>query len=81
MVLVALLCMVVFNAVIFKEAETSNLRLLAFLPVLAFVPLAVHLRTVYKNNSAVLLDPELKKVALSTFFMALLCVLSVGVLG
>jgi len=81
MVLVAMICMMVFNALILKDTGTSTLNLLVFLPVLAFVPLAVHLSVVYRNSSAVLLDPELKKVALSTFFMALLCVLSVGILS
>lgn len=44
---------------------------------LAFVPLFIHLKTVYKNRQPELLDPELKKVALSTFLLALLFMVEV----
>ncbi len=40
--------------------------------LIAFVPLTLHLVTVIKNKNAELLDPELKKVALTTFLMAVL---------
>ena len=40
--------------------------------LLAFVPLFIHLKTVKENTSPVLLDPELKKVALSTFAISLI---------
>ncbi|MFL1895162.1 1,4-dihydroxy-2-naphthoate octaprenyltransferase [Aquimarina sp. 2-A2] len=39
---------------------------------IAFIPLILHLRKVYKTESSVLLDPELKKVALTTFLLAIL---------
>ena len=39
---------------------------------LAFLPISVHFRTVYTIKNAVLFDPELKKLALSTFLLALL---------
>lgn len=45
---------------------------LEFLPLLAFLPLFFHLQKVYKNKAAPLLDPELKKVALSTFLFSIL---------
>ncbi|MEN8815566.1 MAG: 1,4-dihydroxy-2-naphthoate octaprenyltransferase [Nonlabens sp.] len=48
----------------------------AFLPLLAFIPLFIHLNKVKKTTSPALLDPELKKVALSTFMFALLSILS-----
>jgi 1,4-dihydroxy-2-naphthoate octaprenyltransferase len=48
-----------------------------FLPLLAFIPLFIHLFKVKRTQSPALLDPELKKVALSTFLFALLCILSV----
>lgn len=51
---------------------TVRLDLLRCLPLLAFIPLGSHVLTVYKNHIPVLLDPELKKVALSTFFYAVL---------
>ena len=40
--------------------------------VLAFVPIGWHIGTVYRNREAILLDPELKKLALSTFLFAIL---------
>ena len=43
-----------------------------FLFVLAFIPIFKHLFTVYKNENAKELDPELKKLALSTFLFSFL---------
>ena len=43
-----------------------------FLFVIAFIPIFKHLYTVYKNVDAKKLDPELKKLALSTFLFSLL---------
>jgi 1,4-dihydroxy-2-naphthoate octaprenyltransferase len=57
-----------------------GISLFALLPLLAFIPLFVHLLKVKKTIVPALLDPELKKVALSTFFFAILCVLSVWIL-
>jgi len=60
--------------------ENKNIYLVAFLPLLAFIPLFIHLIKVKKTKSPALLDPELKKVALSTFLFAILCMVSVWVL-
>ncbi len=46
--------------------------------VIVYVPLVLHLKRVYQNQDSRSLDPELKKVALSTFFLALL--LSLGLI-
>jgi len=43
-----------------------------YLFLLAYIPLVKHLKTVYKNQDPKLLDPELKKVALSTFLLSIL---------
>lgn len=43
-----------------------------YLPMLAFIPLLFHLKKVKENISPSLLDPELKKVALSTFLFSIL---------
>lgn len=43
-----------------------------YLAMIAFIPLFIHLKKVKENKSAPLLDPELKKVALSTFLFSLL---------
>jgi len=48
---------------------TSPVQLLF---VFAFISIFNHLYTVYKNDDAKLLDPELKKLALSTFLFAIL---------
>ncbi|MBC3758863.1 1,4-dihydroxy-2-naphthoate octaprenyltransferase [Hyunsoonleella sp. SJ7] len=40
--------------------------------VIVYIPLILHLKTVKENKDPKLLDPELKKVALSTFFLSVL---------
>jgi 1,4-dihydroxy-2-naphthoate octaprenyltransferase len=48
-----------------------------FLFIVAYIPIARHLMVVYKNTRLRLLDPELKKLALSTFLFAILFGLAV----
>jgi len=43
--------------------------------VVAYFPMIGHLITVYKNQNPKLLDPELKKLAISTFLLAILLAL------
>lgn len=43
-----------------------------YTPLLAFIPLIIHTKKVKYNRKPVLLDPELKKVALSTFLFSAL---------
>ncbi|MFD0797408.1 1,4-dihydroxy-2-naphthoate octaprenyltransferase [Maribacter chungangensis] len=43
-----------------------------FICLVAYVPIFIHLRFVSKTGSPQLLDPELKKLALSTFLLAIL---------
>ncbi len=43
-----------------------------FLPLIAFVPITIHIFKVIKTEAPVLLDAELKKLALSTFLMSIL---------
>ena len=42
----------------------------SFLPLVAFIPLIFNVIVVFKNREPGLLDPELKKVALSTFLFS-----------
>ena len=56
-------------------AFLSNFNFDQYLFVLAYLPLVKHLVTVYKNQNSKLLDPELKKVALSTFALSVLLAL------
>jgi len=52
---------------------------LQYISLIGFIPLFIHLVKVKKNTNPKALDPELKKVALSTFAIALLhIILSVG---
>jgi 1,4-dihydroxy-2-naphthoate octaprenyltransferase len=56
-------------------AVLSNYRFDQYLFLLAYIPLTKHLLTVYKNQNPKLLDPELKKLALSTFLLSILLTL------
>ena len=53
-------------------AVLNDFSLDQYLFVLAYVPLTKHLITVYKNQEPKALDPELKKLALSTFALSIL---------
>jgi 1,4-dihydroxy-2-naphthoate octaprenyltransferase len=64
----AMILMVVF-------AIRTNFRFDQYLFLLAYIPLTNHLITVYKNIEPKLLDPELKKLALSTFALSVLLAL------
>lgn len=54
--------------------EEFNFDIYFFL--VAYFPLTSHLITVYKNKNPKLLDPELKKLAISTFLLSILLALS-----
>ncbi len=47
-----------------------------FLPLLAFVPIGIHAATIFKIKKPNAIDPELKKLALSTFLLAVLTYIS-----
>jgi 1,4-dihydroxy-2-naphthoate polyprenyltransferase len=53
-------------------AILSDFNFDQYLFLLAYIPLTKHLITVSKNQDPKLLDPELKKVALSTFLLSIL---------
>lgn len=57
-------------------AIISNFQFDQYLFLLAYIPLTKHLVTVYKNQEPRALDPELKKLALSTFAVSILLALS-----
>jgi 1,4-dihydroxy-2-naphthoate octaprenyltransferase len=56
-------------------AVLSDFNFDQYLFLLAYIPLIKHLNTVRKNENTKLLDPELKKVALSTFALSILLAL------
>ncbi len=53
-------------------AILTDFSLDQYLFLLAYIPLTKHLITVYKNQEPRALDPELKKLALSTFALSIL---------
>ena len=61
-------------AVIFLWTKSGNW--IIWTPLIAFGPILVNLITVYTNRDPKKLDPELKKVALSTFLFSILFVVS-----
>lgn len=65
-----LISLAVLLTLIYSIINDHSIRQLIY--VIAFSPLIINLVTVYKNKEPKLLDSELKKVALSTFFFALL---------
>ena len=56
-------------------AYLNNFHFDQYIFVVAYFPLISHLITVYKNKNPKLLDPELKKLAISTFLLSLLLAL------
>lgn len=56
-------------------AVLSDFHFDQYLFLIAYIPLSKHLINVYKNKNPRLLDPELKKVALSTFVLSVLLAL------
>ncbi|MHA7862759.1 1,4-dihydroxy-2-naphthoate octaprenyltransferase [Flagellimonas marinaquae] len=72
LIVMALLCFAAFIWV-----ERFGVKSSFFM--LAFVPLLIHLRKVVKTQNPKDLNPELKKVALSTFLLAVLFLISVNI--
>ncbi|MDB4292705.1 1,4-dihydroxy-2-naphthoate octaprenyltransferase [Maribacter sp.] len=66
---VSFLCVIVFLAF-------SADHLVQYVPLLAFVPILVHLRKVHTIKDPKSFDPELKKLALSTFLLSVLLYIS-----
>ncbi len=64
-VLMAILSMVLFLYFTYQDSNDA-------LFLIAFIPLFIHLLKVYKTKQSEKLDPELKKVALTTFLLSIL---------
>ena len=65
LLIASFLCALLYTSIKFQSVYQ-------FLFILAYIPIFKHLFTVYNNTDPKLLDPELKKLALSTFLFALL---------
>lgn len=61
----AFLCILFFSYLSFEGWRS-------YLPLVAFIPIFWHLITIYRTNIPESIDPELKKLALSSFFLAVL---------
>lgn len=72
LLLLAFLSILVFTALSFKGWLT-------ILPLFAFIPVFSHLKRIYNIDKPYLIDPELKKLALSTFLLALLIYISCNI--
>ncbi len=65
LIVISLVCMIVFNS-IFADSWRQWISLVAFLPLL------FHVFRIFRFKDPLQLDPELKKIALSTFLLSLL---------
>ena len=65
LLLFGMLCAVLYTIINYREP-------LQFIYLIAFIPFLLNIKTILKNKSPMLLDGELKKVALSTFLFAIL---------
>ncbi|MDX1602045.1 MAG: 1,4-dihydroxy-2-naphthoate octaprenyltransferase, partial [Salinimicrobium sediminis] len=65
LLLAAFSCIILYSALSFESIDD-------LLYLFAFFPLLMHLKRVMENKNPVMLDPELKKLAIGTFILALL---------
>ena len=65
LLVIAMLCMVTYTLI--SEPKMSH-----WIYIVCFAPLIKHLRFVDENEAPIDLDPELKKLALTTFSLSLL---------
>ena len=70
----ALLCSAFFATLIFLLLTAKHMY--QYLPLLAFVPIFLHIKRVVNIDRPEVFDPELKKLALSTFLLAILMLMS-----
>ncbi|WP_394972256.1 1,4-dihydroxy-2-naphthoate octaprenyltransferase [uncultured Croceitalea sp.] len=71
LLIISFLCMIFFSVI----AIQSYFKLFFFI---AYIPIFIHLRKVYKTKVPAKLDTELKKLALSTFLLSLLFYIAVN---
>ncbi|QWX85469.1 1,4-dihydroxy-2-naphthoate octaprenyltransferase [Cellulophaga sp. HaHaR_3_176] len=72
LLIISFFCMLMFGLINFSSWKN-------FLYLIVFIPVTIHALKVRKNKNPVLLDPELKKLALSTFFIAILYYISINI--
>jgi len=72
-----LLLLAFLSILVFAAMNLHGWRMI--LPLFAFTPIFVHLKKIYNANKPSLIDPELKKLALSTFLLAVLIYISCNI--
>ena len=60
----------------YRDAQPNHFNFDIYFFLIAYIPLVLHLKTVYNNKTPKDLDPELKKLALTTFAISILLSLS-----
>lgn len=68
------------HTAVVREEEIMK-SILYFVPLLAFIPVGIHAIKVYKIDEPKGFDPELKKVALSTFFLAIFTFITIWLIS
>lgn len=78
LIVTAMLAMLVFAFLFdwYKDSHPGYINFDMYLFVVAYIPLIRHLSVVYHNQEPRLLDPELKKLAISTFVIAVVLSMS-----
>jgi 1,4-dihydroxy-2-naphthoate octaprenyltransferase len=79
LVIAAMVLMLVFALIFdfsFRDPNPQKFNFDIYFFLLAYIPIIAHLKRVSKNKNPKLLDPELKKLALSTFLLSILLSLS-----
>ncbi|NAS30092.1 1,4-dihydroxy-2-naphthoate polyprenyltransferase [Flavobacteriaceae bacterium R38] len=64
------------SSIIYSIFTKQQIKITNLMYIIAFIPLIIHLVKVYNTTDMKELDPELKKVALSTFLFSILFALS-----
>lgn len=76
--IVSAMVLVLIFAVLFdfyRDSDPNQFNFDIYFFLVAYIPLTMHLVRVHKNENPKLLDPELKKLALSTFALSILLAL------
>ncbi len=78
-IILAMVLMLLFAIIFdlsFRDPHSDQFNFDIYFFLIAYYPIIMHLKRVYNNKDHRLLDPELKKLALSTFLLTILLSLS-----
>lgn len=74
--MILMLCFAIIFDFSYRDQNPNDFNFDIYFFLFSYIPLTAHLIRVSKNKDAKLLDPELKKLALSTFLLSILLSLS-----